>query len=428
MILGIFLFLSGIYNWSWARDPQESTEYGARVRFSTESYLDRLSSRVEERYGEFMSIRGKAAIVGFYEIPTQKEYPDRTTFGVMAEVARGAIADAGLRKEDIDGLINGEGVNSITVAEALGIEPKYTASMTTHGSSGATAIATAAAVISAGLANYILCVFGEARPRSSSRMVGQAQARGNLPPASRATEWELPYGPVIAMNGWYGLIKQRHMFEYGTTQEQFAKMVVDQRFNAADNENAVWYNQPVTQEDVLNSRFTNDPLHLLESVMPCSGAHAVIVASSDRAKSLPNDPAYILGAGGPATSHDVIWQRDDITTTPVVHSAPTAMNMAEVNMNDVDLAQFYDCYTILAMACLEDAGLTKKGDIGPFYESTDTTYKGEFPINTDGGQIGAGQTGGVGGGFRHVVEGTRQVMGRGGIRQASKADICLVNG
>ena len=97
-----------MYNWSWARDPQESTEYGSRVRFSTESYLDRLSSRVEERYGEFMSIRGKAAIVGFYEIPTQKEYPDRTTFGVMAEVARGAIADAGLRKEDIDGLINGE--------------------------------------------------------------------------------------------------------------------------------------------------------------------------------------------------------------------------------------------------------------------------------------------------------------------------------
>ena len=114
---------------------------------------------MEERYGEFMSIRGKAAIVGFYEIPTQKEYPDRTTFGVMAEVARGAIADAGLRKGDIDGLINGEGVNSITVCEALGIEPKYTASMTTHGSSGATAIATAAAVISAGLANFFVCVF-----------------------------------------------------------------------------------------------------------------------------------------------------------------------------------------------------------------------------------------------------------------------------
>ena len=105
-----------------------------------------------------MSLRGKAAIVGFYEIPTQKEYPDRTTFGVMAEVARGAIKDAGLRKEDIDGLINGEGVNSITVAEALGIQPDYTASMTTHGSSGATSIATAAAVIAAGLANYVLCV------------------------------------------------------------------------------------------------------------------------------------------------------------------------------------------------------------------------------------------------------------------------------
>ena len=375
-----------------------------------------------------MSIRGKAAIVGFYEIPTRKEYPGRTTYGLMAEVARGAILDAGLRKDDIDGLIAPESLNSIQLAEALGMQPRFTASMTVHGASGAASVATAAEAISAGIVDYVMCIFGEARPRSSSRITAQAAAGTRLPPASRTTEWEVPYGPVIAMNGWYGLMKQRHMFEYGTTQEQFAKLVVDQRFNASKNINAVWYDQPVTIDDVLNSRFTNEPLHLLEGVMPCSGAHAVIVTSAERARAMPNPPVYILGTGGPATRHDIIWQDDDIATTPVVDSAPTAFQMAQVSPSDIDFAQFYDCYTVLAMACLEDAGIVPKGEIGPFYQNTDTTFAGEFPINTDGGQIGAGQSGGLGGGFRHIVEATRQIMRRGEDRQVEEVDLCLVNG
>ena len=375
-----------------------------------------------------MSIRGDAAIVGFYELPTQKEYPGRSTTGLLAEVARGAIRDAGLRKEDIDGLISSEGLNSLTLGQALAIKPQYTASMTVHGSSGSASIATAAAVISAGLAEHVLCIFGESRPRSSSRVAGAAGPRGGGGPPSLASEWEAPFGPVIAANGGYGLIKQRHMFQYGTTQEQFAKCAVDERFNALENENAVWKGEPITIDDVLNSRYTNDPLHLLESVMPCSGAAAVVVTSAERARALPHPPVNILGVGGPATSHDVIWQEDDVTTTPVVMSAPAALQMAQYNVKDIQFAQFYDCYTILVMACLEDAGICPKGEIGGFYQNTDTTYKGSFPVNTDGGQISGGQPGGNAGGFRHVVEATRQVMNRAGARQVERADICLVNG
>ena len=375
-----------------------------------------------------MSIRGKAAIVGFYETPTQKEFEGRTTFGVLAEAARGAIADAGLKKDDIDGLISSENLNSLLLGEAIGVKPRWTMSMTTHGASGATSIATAAQAISAGVVDYVLCIFGEARPRSSSRLQAEARARAGGGPPNRATEWENPYGPVIAANGGYGLIKQRHMYEYGTTQEQFAKAAVDERFNASTNENAVWQGQPLTIEDVLNSRYTNDPLHLLEGVMPCSGAHAVVVTSAERARALPHPPAYILGVGGPATSHDTIWQEDNVATSPVVHSAPTALQMAQVNVREIDFAEFYDCYTILVMMTLEDAGLVPKGEIGRFYEDTDTTFKGSFPINTDGGQIGAGQSGGGGGGFRHVVEAARQIMERAGERQVPKSDLCLVNG
>jgi acetyl-CoA acetyltransferase len=374
-----------------------------------------------------MTLRGKAAIVGFYEIPTEKEMPDRSTSSVLAEVARGAILDAGLRIEDIDGVIGQEALNSLTMNETLGLKPRYTSSMTTHGASGAASIVTAASVIAAGLADYVLCVFGESRQRSSSR-VNAVSAAQRVAPTNRASEWETPFGPVIAANGGYGLIKERHMYEYGTTQEQFAKCAVDERFNALENPNAVWQGQPITIDDVLNSRFTNDPLHLLESVMPCSGGAAVVVTSAERARSMPHPPAYVLGAGGPATSHDTIWQEDRIATTPVVMTAPNALQMAEVNINEIQFAEFYDCYTILVMACLEDAGICAKGDIGAFYESTDTTYKGEFPINTDGGQIAAGQPGGSAGGFRHIVEATRQVMGRAENRQVEKSDLCLVNG
>ncbi|HJN93420.1 MAG TPA: thiolase family protein [Dehalococcoidia bacterium] len=373
-----------------------------------------------------MSIRGEAAIAGFFELPTQKEYPGRSVLGLMAEAARGAIIDAGLRKDDIDGLISTEGINSMTVCEYLQIKPNYTTSMTAHGASGCSAIATAGAVVSAGMANYVLVVFGESRPRGSSRLRGESQARRPGAP-SRASEWESPFGPVIAANGGYGLIKERYMYEYGATDEQFAKCAADERFNAAANENAVWFEQPVTTEDVLNSRYTNDPIHLLESVMPCSGAAAVIVTSAERARALPNPPVYLLGASGPAVRHDVIWQDDDITTTPVVMSAPKALQMAQYNASDMEFAEFYDCYTVLVMLTLEDAGLVPKGEIGNFYESTDTTYKGEFPINTDGGQIGAGQPG-LAGGFRHVVEATRQIMGRAGERQVEKSDLCMVNG
>ncbi len=375
-----------------------------------------------------MSTRGRAAIVGFYEIPTEKELPGRSTYSVLAEVARGAIADAGLRADEIDGLIGQESLNSMTLAEVLGLKPRYTASMTVHGASGASSIATATAVIAAGMADYVLCIFGESRQRSSSRLNAAAAAQRGAGPGNRGSEWEAPFGPVIAANGGYGLMKQRHMFEFGTTQEQFAKMAVDERTNALENPNAVWKGQPITIQDVLDSRFTNDPLHLLESVMPCSGGAAVIVASAERARSMPHPPVYVLGVGGPATTHDAIWQEDEITTTPVVMTAPAALRTAQYSVNDIEFAQFYDCYTILAMACLEDAGFCEKGEIGAFYESTDTTYKGEFPVNTDGGQIAAGQPGGSAGGFRHVVEATRQVMGRAESRQVERSDLCMVNG
>jgi len=282
-----------------------------------------------------MTLKGKAAIVGIGEIPTLRAYPGRTTFSLCAEATRLAIADAGLRKEDIDGLVTrGSDITPMELAEYMGFHVGFCEGVTQHGSSGAHSVVVAASAINAGLANTVLCVLGSTRDPA-------VVARG-MPPASMTTEFETPFGPAAGANTGYALIMQRHMYEFGTTQEQFARVAVSQRFNALTNPNAAFKGQPITIDDVLNSRFVNDPLHLLECVMPCGGAAACIVTSADRARSFPNPPVYILGVGAGATDHDTIWQSPRMVTTPVITSARKAYDMAGYGPKDIQFAEFYD--------------------------------------------------------------------------------------
>lgn len=288
-----------------------------------------------------MTLRGKAAVVGFAELPTLRTYPGRTTHSLCAEASRLAIADCKLNKEDIDGLImRGTDLTPVDLAEYMGLRLSFCEGITQHGSSGAHAVALAASAITSGMANTILCVFGGTRDPNVGGF-GPGVERG-APPASKGTEFETPFGPSAGANTGYGLMKQRHMYEFGTTDEQFAKMAVNQRFNALTNPNAVFKGQPITVEDVLSSRMINDPLHILESVMPCGGAAACIVTSAERAKSLPNPPVYILGAAAGATAHDTIWQAERLVVTPVVMSARKAYEMAGYGPKDIQVAQFYD--------------------------------------------------------------------------------------
>ena len=288
-----------------------------------------------------MTLRGKTAIVGIGEVPTLRTYPGRTTNSLLTEASRLAIADAGLHKEDIDGIITrGSDVNPMDLAEYMGIHPGFCEGVTQHGSSGAHSVAMAAAAINAGYVDVVLCVLGGTRDPNVGGF-GPGVASGP-PPASKLTEFEAPFGPAAGANTGYGIIKGRHMYEYGTTQEQFAKMAANQRFNALTNPNAVFKDQPITVDDVLASRMVNDPLHLLECVMPCGGAAACIVTSAERAKTLPQTPVYLLGAGVGVTDHDTIWQAPRMTTTPTVISARKAYEMAGYGPRDIEFAEFYD--------------------------------------------------------------------------------------
>jgi len=368
-----------------------------------------------------MSLRGKTAIVGIGEVPTRRSYPGRSMEGLCAEAARQAIADAGLRKADIEGLIvDGTAITPAAMAEYLGLRPVFATGVAMQGATGATSVAVAASAINAGLCNTVLIVMGAARGD------GGGPARPGAGRGSVNSEFEAPFGPAAGAGTGYALIYQRHMHEYGTTPEQMAKLAVDQRTNALSNPNAAFQGQPITVDDVLNSRYINEPLHMLECVMPAAGAAACILTTAERAKALPNRPVYLLGAGL-EQANAAIWQTARITTSPAQVSAARAFAMAGYSPRDIQFAEFYDCYTILVAMTLEDAGFARKGEIGPFYEATDTTYKGSFPINTDGGQISGGQPG-LAGGFRHVIEAARQVMGRAGERQVRRNDLCMVNG
>jgi acetyl-CoA acetyltransferase len=288
-----------------------------------------------------MSLRGKVAIVGFGEIPTRRSHPGRTTNSLCGEAVHLAIADAGLRRENIDGLVTrGSDVSPMDLAEYMGLHVGFCEGVTQHGASGAHSVVVAASAINAGLADIVVCVFGGTRDPDIGGFY-PGMVRGT-PPANKLSEFEGPFGTAPGANTGYGLIKRRHMYEFGTTQEQFAKMAVNQRFNALTNPNAVFHGQPMTIEDVLNSRMVNDPLHLLECVMPCSGGAACIVTSAERAKSLPQPPVYLLGAGAGVTDHDTIWQSPRMTTTPVVVSARKAFEMAGYGPKDMQLAEVYD--------------------------------------------------------------------------------------
>ena len=368
-----------------------------------------------------MSIKGKAAISGFAEMAPQKGAGDITPLGIIANMAREAIADARLEKNDVDGLLTGWALSDYSVlfpsvvADYLQIQPKYFNQVELGGASAAGMVWRAAAAIEAGMCNTVLCVLGDRR----------AQTRQMPPFPSIEAEFDAPYG-LIAANPGYALIAQRHKHEFGTTAEQMAKVAVDQRKSACKNPSALFGSKEIEIEDVLNSRMIVDPLHLLEIVSPCTGGGAFIVTSTERAKDSPNKPVVLLGAGE-AGGHSSITHARSLTTSLVKPAAEAAFQMSGTTPQDMDFVQPYDCYTITVIVSLEDAGFCEKGEGGRFVEEHDLSYAGDFPCNTHGGQLSFGQPG-LAGGMSNVIEGVRQLMGRGGERQLKDASIGYVNG
>jgi len=373
-----------------------------------------------------MTLKRAAAITGIGELKPARSPDGKTTLGIMTEVARLAMLDAGLGPTDVDGLLIGPPITEMVpmwpsvLGEYLGVHPRYSNVVDIGGASAAGMVWRAAAAIVAGQCHAVLCVLGEASDVETF-YTPRGRRRYQLP----YREFEVPYGPM-GVNSGYALIAQRHMFQYGTTSRQLAKVAVDQRTSACANPDALFFDRPITIDDVLNSPLVVDPLHLLEIVMPCTGGAAFVVVSPEVARRSPRPPVWLLGAAEYAT-HMMLSQAGDITTSPIAVTAPRAFQMAGVSAKDVDLVSVYDCYTITVLVTLEDAGFCPKGRGGPFVEEHDLSYRGDLPLNTHGGQLSFGQPG-LAGGASHITEAVRQLQGRTGDRQVPNCELAFVNG
>ena len=386
-----------------------------------------------------MGLRGEAAIVGYIELPPERmntAAPAPFTLEQWAELSAAALDDAGIPAESVNGIVTSHlGESEIfvpsTVAEYLGVDANFAELLDLGGASAAGMVWRAAAAVELGLCDVVLCTLparyitqmSEKKPKqlvdavffgSSSNQYGSPQA-----------EFDIPYGN-LGQNGPYGQVAQRYGAVYGYDERAMAKIVVDQRFNANHTDGAIWKDKPLTVDDVLASPVIADPLHMLEIVMPCVGGAAVVVANADIAKRTRNRPVWIKGFGEHVPFKTPTYAQD-LLDTPIRKAADTAFGMTNLRRADMDMVSIYDCYTITVLLSLEDAGFCEKGKGMAFVADHDLTFRGDFPLNTAGGQLGFGQAG-LAGGMHHVCDATRQIMGRAGEAQVADCHRAFVSG
>ena len=339
-----------------------------------------------------------------------------------------ALADCGVEKSAIDGYVNAGGAGGfgiddpVTMAEYLRIDHRYIDGTMTGGSSFEFHVQHAAAAIKDGLCDTVLVTYGSDQLSRMGRTLGTGGFQRGREKISGPLQHEAPYGNSLV--GAYAMAAQRHMYEYGTTSEQLAEIAVGVREYAGLNPNAM-YRDPITVDDVVNSRMIADPLHKLDCCVISDGGGALVLTTADRARDLRQPPAYVLGAAG-AQTHWNISQMPDYTRTAAALSGPVAFERAGVAPSDIDTIQFYDSFTITALLLLEDLGFCGKGEGGSFVAEGHLKRGGSLPLNTDGGGLSSCHPGMRG--IFLLIEAVRQLRGQGGESQVPDARLALACG
>ncbi len=368
------------------------------------------------------SASGRVAIVGVGESDIGK-VPNMTGLGLNAQAAKRALDDAGLKVSDIDGVLTAYSFTEpyfmlgSVLCEYLGLKPRYNASVIVGGGSPAVMLKHAMEAILAGSADTILVCAGENRATGQSRdsAVSALLAVGH-------PYFEQPYGGSIP--GFYAMIAQRHMHVYGTTREHLAHIAVNTRRHALLHPNA-HMKTPITLQDVLSAKPIADPLGMLDCCLISDAGGAFIVTSAERAKNLKSKPAYLLGIGEHHT-HEHIMCAPSLTEFGAKESGKRAYEMAGVKPSDIDVAQLYDCFSIVPLIELEELGFCEPGEGGAFFADGRASIGGKLPINTHGGMLSHAHAGAAGGLFG-IVEGVRQLRGGLGERQVEGAELALVH-
>ena len=363
-------------------------------------------------------MRGTAAIVGVAESDELGRLPHKSSLQLHMEATYNALADAGLKKSDIDAVFTSGRNMANDVPEYLGIRPRFIGGTQVGGCSFILHVEHALAAINAGLCEVALITHGES---GYSRIAMPAPRWGD---DSTNNQFELPYGPSGPAVG-YGMLATRHMHEYGTTSEQLAEVAVATRKWAALNPKA-FVRDPITIDDVLQSRLICWPFHLLDCCLVTDGGGAVIVTSAERARDLRRPPVYVLGTGECGT-HQMVSQMPAFNAWDAARvSGERAFRMSGVRHEDIDVAQFYDAFTIVPILALESLGFCKAGEGGPFVAGQRTAPGGDFPMNTNGGGLSYTHTGMYG--IFTIIEAVRQLRGESGPRQVRDAKTAICHG
>jgi acetyl-CoA acetyltransferase len=357
--------------------------------------------------------------------------PDMTVLDHHLLGIRNALDDAGLELSDVDGLIiaAGGGIGGLSpmgLAEYLGIRPTFVDGLSVGGSSFVYHAARAALAVGTGLCEVAVVATGQKGKTGGRPGRGIRGSGGGGPPpqGSGSFFWDSLAGlPLI---GAYAMAARRHMHEYGTTSEDLAEIAVAARYHATMNPKAQ-YQDPITVDDVLNSRWIAEPLHLLDCCVVSDGGGAYVVTTADRAKDLRKPSVKMLGYGE-KVGHAGIGTMPNFTETAAAYTGKVAFEMAGLKPGDIDCAELYDSFTITVALLLEDLGFCEKGEIGRFAREH-LRVGGPLPINTDGGGLSAVHPGMRG--MFLMTEGVRQIRGEGAplaVAREGGVDTCLVHG
>ena len=341
------------------------------------------------------------AIAGVY-LTDQGKLPHRSSPSLWVEAFNGALEDAGLTPDDVDGIAPAGGLGQ---AGWWSHQLDKTLVLAGSGAMGAAGIAEAAAYLNAGMCEVIVMVCGQA----GSRLGPGGQSAEVTPKAQRVSEWNsAPWG--MFMTAWYAQMAQRHMHDFGTTSEQMAEVSKTFRKHATLNPRSIMGGRgEVTTEDVLGSRMIASPLHLLDCCLDNDGGYAMVVTTAERARSLKKKPVYVLGAATALWNTPYEEFNDDYYPSPAAVTGPKAMGQAGVTHSDFDVLGIYDCFTITVLRLMEDLGFCKMGESGAFVEGGRLSLGGEFPTNPDGGLLSHSHNGNPGG--MHTIEVVRQLRG-----------------
>jgi len=361
------------------------------------------------------NLRGKSAIVGVGHAGFGEAH-GLTAYEIMAQSSLTALADAGLKLSDVDGLfctMMEDSMPVVMAAEYLGITPRYIDGTMSGGSSFVNYLTSATMALEMGLCDVALICYGS----------NQRTAAGKLVTASKLPPYEGMYSPRYPISG-YALAAARHMHEYGTTRENLADVAVAARAWASHNPEA-FMRDPLTREDVLASRMVSDPLTKLDCCLVTDGGGAIVLVRADRAKDFPNAPVYVLGSAA-ESSHRQISQMKDYTTTAARESGKRAFEIAGVTPKDIDVVELYDAFTINTILFLEDLGFCQKGEGGAFVSGGNIAPGGGLAVNTNGGGLSCVHPGMYG--IFTVIEAARQIRGDAPGIQLDGVELAVAHG